>query len=345
MAGFNTDIRRFDGPNSGFKHHGEIGCFSLDINREFQDDNRQRKYFIKPSNYNNVRYDLTKGYEGMVKRDEYKNEQLDHLLKWIRKHEQGITQIDFICDRSLLKRLLSTLYTRKEDWKFAVTLHNSTYYLCDYHTDQKLALKQQMMGGKDEEMCAWGFKFEQYLTASSKDSVPNPDLQYNNCEAFYTVVKSQVGAHTLIYCGEVDAVPVNPDGSMGEHYVEFKTTSHSSLQRGSFKRFKLLKWWTQSVLAGVPEIVCGLRDDAGTVTKLQTYKTQQLPTMAGDIPDPWKPNVCFNFLDQLLTYIKSNVTIDNPRLVHILEFSGGEVTCTQFPLDSKYAFLHKWYIQ
>ncbi|WAR20948.1 DXO-like protein [Mya arenaria] len=75
--------------NTIFKHLGEIGCFSLDINREFQDDARQRKYFIKPSNYNNVRFDLTKGYRGMVKRDEYKNEQIDHILKWIRKHEQG----------------------------------------------------------------------------------------------------------------------------------------------------------------------------------------------------------------------------------------------------------------
>ncbi|WAR21024.1 hypothetical protein MAR_014998 [Mya arenaria] len=64
----------------GFKHHVEIGCFLLDINREFQDDTCQRKSFIKPSNYNNVRFDLTKGYEGMVKRDEYRNEQLDHLL-------------------------------------------------------------------------------------------------------------------------------------------------------------------------------------------------------------------------------------------------------------------------
>ncbi|WAR20994.1 hypothetical protein MAR_014968 [Mya arenaria] len=50
---------------------------------------------------------------------------------------RAITQIDFICDRSLLK-------------KFAVTLHKGTYYLCDYHTDQKLALKQQMIGGKEE---------------------------------------------------------------------------------------------------------------------------------------------------------------------------------------------------
>ncbi|WAR20989.1 DXO-like protein [Mya arenaria] len=124
-------------------------------------------------------------------------------------------------------------------------------------------------------MFAWGFKFEQYLTTN---------LQYNNCEAFYTVVKSQIGAHTLSsfkYYDRMILLPLNPDGSMGEHYVEFKTISHSSLQKGSFKRVKLLKWWTQSVLAVVPEIVCGLRDDAGTVTKLQTYKTQHLPTMAG----------------------------------------------------------------
>ncbi|WAR21026.1 DXO-like protein [Mya arenaria] len=316
MARFNTDIGQFDYPNSGFNQPEELGCFSLNIKREFQDDTSQRKYFIKPSNYNNVKYDLTKGYQGMVKRDEYKTEQLDHLLKWINTHELGNMQTYFICDRGLLKRLLHTPYVKKETWKFAVTLHKGTYYFCEYHTDQKLAFIKQMTGGRDEEMCAWCFKFEQYLTAN---------MQYNNCEAFYTVVKSQVGSHTLVYCGEVDAVPVNPDGSKGDHYVEFKTTSYSALQRGKFKRFKLLKWWTQSVLAGVPEIVCGIRD-AGIVSKLQTYKTQDIPRIAG-----------------LLTFIKSNVTEDNPRLVHLLEFSGSDATCTRLPLDSEYAFLHRWY--
>ncbi|XP_052773259.1 decapping and exoribonuclease protein-like isoform X2 [Mya arenaria] len=300
MARFNTDIGRFDYPNSGLNRPEELGCFSLDINREFHDDTSQRKYFIKPSNYDNVSFDLTKGYEGMVKRDEFKDEQIDHLLKWINNHELGNMQTHFICRRGLLNRLMRTMYAKKDDWKFAVSLHKG-----------------------------------------SADSDPSPDLQYNNCETFYTVVKATIGSHTLVYSGEVDAV--STDEPFGEHYVEFKTITHSALQRNSFKRYKLRNWWTQSVLVGVPEIVCGLRDDAGIVTKLQTYTTQDLPTMASDIPAPWKPNVCFNFLDKLLDFIKSNVTIDDPRLVHLLEFSGRDATCNRLPRDSEYAFLHKWY--
>ncbi|XP_052773258.1 decapping and exoribonuclease protein-like isoform X1 [Mya arenaria] len=341
MARFNTDIGRFDYPNSGLNRPEELGCFSLDINREFHDDTSQRKYFIKPSNYDNVSFDLTKGYEGMVKRDEFKDEQIDHLLKWINNHELGNMQTHFICRRGLLNRLMRTMYAKKDDWKFAVSLHKGTYYLCECPTDQSLAKIKHMMGEKDEEMCGWGYKFEQYLTASSADSDPSPDLQYNNCETFYTVVKATIGSHTLVYSGEVDAV--STDEPFGEHYVEFKTITHSALQRNSFKRYKLRNWWTQSVLVGVPEIVCGLRDDAGIVTKLQTYTTQDLPTMASDIPAPWKPNVCFNFLDKLLDFIKSNVTIDDPRLVHLLEFSGRDATCNRLPRDSEYAFLHKWY--
>ncbi|WAR20952.1 DXO-like protein [Mya arenaria] len=249
MARFNTDIGRFDYPNTGLNRPEELGWFSLDINREFHDDTSQRKYFIKPSNYDNVRFDLTKGYEEMVKRDEYKDEQLDHLLKWINNHELG----------GLLNRLMRTQYAKQDDWKFAVTLHKGTYYLCECPTDQSLATIKQMMGEKDEEMCGWGCKFEQYLTANS---VPTPDMRYNNCETFYTVVKATIGSHTLVYSGEVDAV--STDEPFGEHYVEYK----------------LRNWWTQSVLVGVPEIVCGLRDDAGIVTKLQTYTTQDLPTMA-----------------------------------------------------------------
>ncbi|WAR20944.1 DXO-like protein [Mya arenaria] len=258
MARFNTEIRRFDYPNSGLNQPEELGCFSLDINREFHDDNSQRKYFIKPSNYDDVRFDLTKGYEGMVKRDEFKDEQIDHLLKWINNHELGNMQTDFICRRGLLNRLMRTPYAKEDDWKFAVTLHKGTYYLCECPTDQSLATIKQMMGEKDEEMCGWGCKFEQYLTA---------------------IVKATIGSHTLVYSGEVDAV--STDGNFGEHYVEFKTMKHSALQRPGFKRYKLRNWWAQSVLVGVPEIVVGLRDDAGIVTKLQTYKTQDLPMMVG----------------------------------------------------------------
>ena len=42
-------------------------------------------------------------------------------------------------------------------------------------------------------------------------------------------------------------------------------------------RFKLLKWWAQSFLVGVPKIVCGFRDDDGNVTSLEHFKTIEIP--------------------------------------------------------------------
>ncbi|XP_052773262.1 decapping and exoribonuclease protein-like [Mya arenaria] len=199
----------------------------------------------------------------------------------------------------------------------------------------------------DKKMSAWGSKFAQYLTASSRGSVPNPDLPFNPCEGFYSVTESKVGAYTLVFSSKVDAVSQeSPDGTDGpsvERYVEFKTTTHASLEKRNFKRFKLLKWWAQSVLIGVSEIVCGLRDDNGIVSVLRTFPTENIPIIAANPPpDPWMTNVCWNFLDHLLGFIKSNVTEDDKGVVHVQEFSDGRVTCKR-QTEDEYKFLPSWY--
>jgi len=49
-------------------------------------------------------------------------------------------------------------------------------------------------------------------------------------------------------------------------------------------RFKLIKWWAQSFLIGVPKIVCGFRDDDGIVHRLEEFKTQDIPRYCQVIP-------------------------------------------------------------
>lgn len=44
-------------------------------------------------------------------------------------------------------------------------------------------------------------------------------------------------------------------------------------------RFKLLRWWCQSYLLGVPEVIAGCRDDNGLVKYLKSYKTLEIPRM------------------------------------------------------------------
>ncbi len=42
-------------------------------------------------------------------------------------------------------------------------------------------------------------------------------------------------------------------------------------------RHKLMKWWAQSFLVGIPRIICGFRDDEGIVRSMQTFRTSEIP--------------------------------------------------------------------
>ena len=63
-----------------------------------------------------------------------------------------------------MTRLLCTPFENKDGWKIAVTLHNGTYYLCEFETEQKKG-QEANKTERDIEMCCWGWKFEQYVTA------------------------------------------------------------------------------------------------------------------------------------------------------------------------------------
>lgn len=349
------DHAQFDGNFPFFREPKEIGSFSLDIDRKFDHSRKQLKFFVKPPDFNHVNFDLTEGYSTMIRKDESKKDYINDILRWILQNEAKFAvdgkavearrqlNTDFVCWRGLLTKFLCTPYENREGWLVAVTLYNGTYYLCEFDTEQK---KQQNEARtqRDDEMCCWGWKFEQYLTADSPNGVPDTNSPYNNCEAYCTVVRSRLNSHSLVFSGEVDAE--HNDTKYGKHYVELKSTRDFSHPRQfiSFKRFKLIKWWAQSFLVNVPEIVCGYRDDDGVVRRLESFHTNKLPLIAKDISNPWKPNVCFNFLDQLLKFIKSSVKVDDSKTVHLIQWSPGEpVWCSKPQTNTDYNFLPEWY--
>ncbi|WAR20934.1 DXO-like protein [Mya arenaria] len=234
MAEGNTDI--------SVSEPKKIGFFSLDINGVFLNNDSKKKTFIEPKrNSDGVLLkplDLKKGTM-TKKRDENKKPKLDNILQWIKLHGRDM-QTDFVCKRSLLNKIMSTPYDAKKKLRIDVTLYKGIYYLCNRPKENK----PEQTECREEEK--WGYKFEQYLTE---------DMDYNSCEAFYNVMKVQVGSHILVYSCEVDAVSTDESG---EHSVEFKTIKHSKLDAeriATFKRYKLLKWWSQSVLVQASEVV------------------------------------------------------------------------------------------
>ena len=96
---------------------------------------------------------------------------------------------------------------------------------------------------------------------------------------------------------------------MGNNYIEYCSTFATL-----FRKFKLLKWWSQSFLVGTRQLLCGWRDDAGVVEALETLAVREMPRSGLD----WRPNVCVNFLASLLSALRSTITQDDLTTVHRL---------------------------
>ncbi|XP_050393444.2 decapping and exoribonuclease protein isoform X1 [Patella vulgata] len=346
---------QFDKDFPQFREPREVGSFSQDSNRQYHPDKRQLKYVVHYPN-KSVNFNLRKGFKEMIKKDESKLEYIDDLLRWVISeprafvskesgHQIKLSSLstDFVCWRGLLTKLLCSPYENRDGWMIAVILYRGTYFLCDFETEEK---KKQLakVTERQEEMCYWGWKFEQYVTSDKEGGKPDTSRPVNNNEGFCSVVRSRLNKNSLVYGGEVDGIDNTINNS--NKYVEYKTTRQIETRNQdiNFRRFKLIKWWAQSYLVGISKIVCGYRDDQGIVHSLDEFKTQKIPDEAKDLYNPWKPNVCFNFLDQFLNFVKSAINTDNPKIVHILEWSPGHDVVCQRTENEKYQFLPDWFI-
>lgn len=81
------------------------------------------------------------------------------------------------------------------------------------------------------------------------------------------------------------------------NWVELKTTAEI---RGPhdmevFHR-KLMKFWAQSFLLGVPKIIVGHRTRDGILVGVNEMETQKIPQMVNSQPNPaWNADMCVNF--------------------------------------------------
>lgn len=86
------------------------------------------------------------------------------------------------------------------------------------------------------------------------------------------------------------------------NWVELKTTAEIRNDRDMLKyERKLLKFWAQSFLLGVPKIVVGFRDEHGVLRQLEELATHEIPGFVKRRgKGTWDGNICINFTAQLL---------------------------------------------
>ncbi|XP_783738.3 decapping and exoribonuclease protein [Strongylocentrotus purpuratus] len=346
-------ISRFNQKFPFFRQPTEVGHFSLDSKRGVHCDARLLKVYCPPADPRRTDFDLRKGYRDYIKRDDDVKERLNNITKWMQENKRLIAapptstsersedqgnestsrhceriNADFVMWRGHMTKFLCTPYEDREGWAMAVTLYRGTYYISEVETEENRA-RRKGMSDREQEMSYWGYKFEQYVTSDDERSQPDTTKPVDTHEAFCSVIRTRLDSHSLLYSGEVDCRIPNSKKKPPENYMELKTTRiwYKHNNERNFYRFKLLKVWAQSFLVGIPEVIVGFRDDEGIVSYLRSFQTMQ---MASSSQGMWDAAVCFNFANQLLTYIKEIVTIDNPKVVYMLKRAPGssEVTCT-----------------
>ncbi len=67
----------------------------------------------------------------------------------------------------------------------------------------------------------------------------------------------------------------------------------------NFER-KLMKFWIQSFLLGVPKIIVGFRTPDGILKRIEEIETTSIPGTVKKRGGTWDGNMCINFASALL---------------------------------------------
>jgi len=343
------------------RHPLLIGEFSLDTNREFHHDVRNLSFVSidwEPSHTKHVNFDLNTSMDQVKRASDVKRntEKLDTILRWIllnrykfavspqpgeqcaKGHRIASLSTDFVCFRGLLRDLMCAPYQR-DGFIILATRWRKTIYLCAIDTPEKIR-ENENRSESQKKMCSWGHKFEQFMTEGE-----DPATGMDECKEYCCVLRSRLESHSLVYAAEVDGVDpgkYRPPHAHLTAFVELKTSKEIVTERDRTKlqKFKLQKWWSQCFLVGIPRVVCGFRDDQGTVTSLRTFLVSEMPQSQ----NYWSTDVMINFLDALLTWLKGVVVEDDARTVYEVVRAPGspDVTCRRgygAPL------LPQWYVE
>ncbi|XP_011299955.1 decapping and exoribonuclease protein [Fopius arisanus] len=345
----------WNGNFPSFRRPEVIGYWSVNGSRDVSYDSSQLQYYSPPKT-TEVRFDLNRGINSVLRKPEDLDERIDHLLQWIGKNSEKIRanpttkrwlQPNFISYRGLLTKIMKTPYDMREGWIICASKWRGSIYLCHFDTEADKEDKANITP-RQMAMCSWGFKFEQYILTEVPGGSPDPLKPVNECEEFDCVFQTRLREHELLYGGEMDGVCSDerlrdPLPLEKLKFVELKTSRilENDRQWMNMQRHKFLKWWCQSFLVGIEDILCGFRDDSGIIRQLENYKVSDI---ARNSQKYWKAAAAMNFCDNFLRHVASTVRNDCDRTVYKFErIPNGDIYLTEVPPTSDYAFLPPWF--
>ncbi|CAJ1928779.1 unnamed protein product [Sphenostylis stenocarpa] len=281
-----------------FQEPCEIACYSRVEGGEVYFDDRSIRLF-KRHITEDVGADLNEGYDTFIPKKDLGSEGFGDLLACIRDKNVPLQNIHFVTFRNNLNKILATAYIRHEPWEMGVHKRNGVVYL-DVHK-----LPERPQSNLDRRRCYVGYCFESLATEDPRradgEGIHHVDANVEFC----SVIKTKLGAHRILMGAEMDCCDSTNDGK--RFYVELKTScelNYHSEER--FEREKLLKFWIQSFLAGVPYIVIGFRDDAGRLVRTERLRTKDI-TQRVKVKNYWQGGVCLAFAHEVLCWLYGTV--------------------------------------
>ena len=307
-----------------------------------KDPSSGRRALVDPESLKHVCFNLSEGYQArVVTRDEneikdFKQELMNTLLQCLDKHDL-LNKSEFVCRRGILTKVASTPYTAGKKFDFGLKIVAQKVQGVIYMVSFPMRTAEE--DDFEKRGAYTGKRFESCVTVA-----PEPKQS-----KFYVVVSSKLDSHKLITTGEVDcSLPSNP-----KHYVELKTTAE--LRVGEHKRAedhphlifakpKFLKWWLQSFLIGIEDILYGVRDDKDVVRKCEWLKVSEILHFGEMEKAHWNPAICMKFLNEFLTFAKANIS--ESLVPHVFTRPAG---AREFQMtidrDGEYKFLPRWFVE
>ncbi|WPG98875.1 Hypothetical protein R9X50_00167400 [Acrodontium crateriforme] len=346
MAAINLNPKdRFAGGQTSIRRPREFMYFSFDDKHElhpFSDESISYYYppgLGTPGSQERLG-NLNVGFETFIQRDDTIDEHLDGLLDTLQVYEEKLweqskagsikledvrVRTDVVTWRGMMTKILTALFDDFNEFEMNATSYQDTIFIEENkaakveHRNQDHSRPRRRDETPQELMQYWGYKFEAlsvlrkpWAEATREEIEDRNSTIVNNNAQFCSIVRTGIGQTSLIIAGEVDAVlggrPDKADGIIP--WVELKTSQelkpndHKDLLK--FER-KMLRFWAQSFLLGVPTIAVGFRTPNGHLTRIQELQTQKLPQMVKNSTGAWDGNMCINFTAAFLEVLKATV--------------------------------------
>ncbi|GLB40272.1 putative RAI1-domain-containing protein [Lyophyllum shimeji] len=308
------DASRPTTKQTAFQQPTLVLSFSCSPSRTLEFTDSAMRYFVEPP----LGAQLSYGYERWVRKPDEKA-RIDGLLEAFSKAKlmpgMALHDVGVVSWRGVMTRILTSPYEEREGWELNVMFVNGTLYFEEHLSEARISEKNTMEP-RHRLQTYYGYAFESYCTSETpaRKVSPNPsdpfgwggDVDTN--VQWCSVVRTKLGNTRLLIGGEVDCVR-GKYTHQTDTFVELKTSLaiRGPHDEAKFEK-KLLKFYFQSFLLGVPEILVGFRTPSGVLTTTQTFKTIQIPRLVRGKPGAWDPLLCLDWGNNFICCLKDVIS-------------------------------------